>query len=321
MRLVTLLAEEYNPGGRLDEIVAAELVPEGWTIARTSGSDADVISGADVLLVMMRPVLASAIEGSQSLRLIQAASRGYDAIDVNAAARKGIPVCNVLAPGHASTVAEHTFALLLALAKRINEGHADVASGGWGGGELVSAGLMEVSGKLLGIVGLGEIGKQVALRADAFGMRLVYSDVRAAPELEARYRMPRVALDDLLATADVVSLHVPLDDGTTALIGERELSLMKRGAILLNTSRGPIIDLDALAAALLDDRLRAGLDVFDPEPPPVGHPILSAPNLVCSPHVAGVTTEAVDRVVAAAIANIRRLASGQPLEHVVNGAP
>jgi phosphoglycerate dehydrogenase-like enzyme len=271
------------------------------------------------VLAMMQPVGAAAIAGAHGLRLIQAASRGYDAIDVVEAARRGIPVCNVHTPGHADTVAEHTFALLLGVAKQIPAGHAGTVAGRWPAPELVAAGLSGLAGRTLGIVGLGAIGRQVARRAHAFGLQLLYADEVEAPEVEQRYGMRRVALDELLAESDVVSLHVPLADSTTHMIGARELDLMKPGAILLNTSRGPVVDLDALAAALHQRRLRAGLDVFEPEPPPVGHPILFAPGLVCSPHIGGVTAEMLESVLRDAIANVRRLARGEPLHHIVNG--
>ena len=214
---------------------------------------------------------------------------------------------------------EHTFALLLASAKRLVEGDVAIAAGGWPTDTLFGAGLSELAGKTLGIVGLGEIGKEVARRGAAFGMRLVYADELHAPELEQRYGMTRIGLDELLRTADVVTLHVPLTAGTTKLIGERELALMRPGAVLLNTSRGAVVDLDALAATLHRGEIRAGLDVVDPEPPPRDHPILSAPNVVRSPHIGGVTAESVRRVLDDAFANLRRLEHGQPLLNVVNG--
>jgi phosphoglycerate dehydrogenase-like enzyme len=314
VRLVTVIAEQYDPVGRAAEIVRRELEPDGWAISGDDGWH-----DADAVLTLMRPVTEETLVLAPSLRLIQAASRGYDVIDARAAATRGIPVCNVHAAGHADTVAEHTLGLLLAVAKRIAEGHAAIAGGGWPGQELLREGLTELHGKVLGIVGMGEIGRQVATRAHAFGMRLAYTDVRACEELERRFDMARVELDELLQQADVVTLHVPLDTRTDGLIGRRELGLMKPGAVLLNTSRGPVVDLEAVTDALLEGRIRAGLDVFDPEPPPAGHPIRTARNLVCSPHIAGVTAEAVERVVLAAVANVRRLGRGEPLEYVVNG--
>ncbi|MDH4176933.1 MAG: phosphoglycerate dehydrogenase [Thermoleophilia bacterium] len=319
MRLLTALAEIYNPDQRLDRVVESELGADGWEISRTTSVDSDALAGVDAMLVMMLPVPSEAIVRADSLRLIQAASRGYDAIDIEAAARRGIPVCNVHTAGHADTVAEHTFALLLAVAKQVPAGHAGIVSGGWPAPALVGAGLSELVGKTIGLVGLGEIGKQVARRADAFGMHLVYADEVADAVLECRYGMRRVSLDDLLTVSDVVSLHVPLTEATAGLIGGRELALMKPRAIVVNTSRGPVVDLDALASALHDGRVRAGLDVFDPEPPPAGHPILSAPGLVCSPHIGGVTTEMVERVLRDGVQNLRRLQRGEPIRHVVNG--
>ncbi len=320
MRLLTLLSDSYNPDGWVDRLVELEFGRSaGWTIGRAKSADARAFADADAVLVLMEPVPRAALVNASQLRLIQTASRGYDAVDHAAAAEREIPVCNVLTAGHAGTVAEHTFALLLAVVKRIVEGDVAITRGGWPTGALFGSGLSELAGKSLGIVGLGEIGKEVARRAHAFGMAVVYTDEVSSPELEERYGMRQVGLEDLLRTADVVTLHVPLTADTNRLIAEHELSLMKPGAVLVNTSRGPTVDLDALAVFLHDGRLRAGLDVFDPEPPPPDHPILSAPNVVRSPHIAGVTTESVRRVLEDAFANIQRLKRGEPLLNVVNG--
>ena len=320
MRLLTLLSDSYNPDGWVDRLVELEFGgPAGWTIRRARSADARALADADAVLVLMEPIPRAALVNAGRLRLIQTASRGYDAVDHAAAAEREIPVCNVLTAGHAGTVAEHTFALLLAVVKRVVEGDVAITRGGWPTGALFGSGLSELAGKSLGIVGLGEIGKEVARRAHAFGMAVMYTDEVPAPELEERYGMRQVGLEDLLRTADVVTLHVPLTADTNRLIAEHELSLMKPGAVLVNTSRGPTVDLDALAVFLHDGRLRAGLDVFDPEPPPPDHPILSAPNVVRSPHIAGVTTESVRRVLEDAFANIQRLKRGEPLLNVVNG--
>lgn len=320
MRLLTVLSDSYNPDGRVDRLVEREFGGKGgWTIEQAKVAGARTLADVDAVLVLMEPIPKDAIVDANRLRLIQTASRGYDAVDHAAAAERKIPVCNVLTSGHAGTVAEHTFALLLAVVKRIVEGDIAITQGGWPTGALFGSGLSELSGKSLGIVGLGEIGKEVARRADAFGMALVYADEVPAPELEERYGMTRVDLAELLRTADVVTLHVPLTADTNRLISERELTLMKPGGVLLNTSRGAVVDLDALAAFLHDGRLRAGLDVVDPEPLPRDHPILSAPNVVRSPHIAGVTAESVYRVLKDAFANIRRLERGEPLLNVVNG--
>ena len=319
MQLVTVLADAYNPDGWIDRLVWGEFgIDPEWSVSRARVADAGALADADVVLVLMAPIPREAITTADRLRLIQTASRGYDDVDIVTAAQRKVPVCNVLTPGHAGTVAEHTFALLLAIAKRVVEGDVAIAEGGWPSAALFGAGLSELAGKSLGIVGLGVIGKEVAKRADAFGMTLVYADERPAPELEQRYGMTRVDLDELLQTVDVVTLHVPLTADTTRLIGARELALMKPGAVLLNTSRGAVVELDALASALHGGKLRAGVDVFDPEPPPREHPILTAPNVVRSPHIGGVTEESVRRVLDDAFVNIRRFERGEPLLNIVN---
>jgi phosphoglycerate dehydrogenase-like enzyme len=318
MRLLAALADTYNPNGLVDELVAQVAAEDGWAVEAGRAVTADTIREADVVLAMMVPVPADALLAATRLRLVQTASRGYDGVAADTAAKLGVPVCNVLAQGHAATVAEHTFALLLAVAKRIVEGDRAITSGRWPTAELIAAGLGEIGGKTLGIVGLGEIGKEVARRAHAFGMEMIYADEIRTPELEERYGMAYVDLATLLRVADVVTLHVPLTDATHRLIERRELASMKRGAILLNTSRGGVVDLDAVTDAARAGHLRVGLDVFEPEPPR-NHPVLSAPNIVRSPHVGGVTIEALRRVVEDALANIRRLERGEPLLNIVNG--
>ena len=277
---------------------------------------------ADAVVTVFAPVTAEHIAAAPRLRLVQCPSHGFDHVDLDAAASRGIAVCNVGTSGaEAHNVAEHTMLLMLALAKRLIEGHNGLREGRWPGLELQGLGMTELEGRTLGIVGLGMIGREVARRARAFGMRVVYSGRRRlGPGEEAAAGAEWRALDDLLSEADVVTLHVPLTPATRHLLDARRIALMKPTAFVVNTAREALVDTTALAGALETGRLAgAGFDVFEPEPPPPGHPLLRAPKVALSPHTAGASGESVARIIAAAAANVRRLVAGEPLGDVVNG--
>jgi glyoxylate reductase len=225
-----------------------------------------------------------------SLRVVANYGVGYDGVDVEACARRGVAVTNTPGVLDAAT-ADLAVGLLLAGRRRIVEGDRYVRDGRWGT-DWAEAVLLaeEVSGATLGIVGLGRIGSAVARRARGFDMRVLYTRRRSDPE--------SVALDDLLAAADVVSLHVPLTEETHGLIDARRLGLMRDGACLVNTARGAIVDEEALVRELVSGRLRAGLDVFAHEPSGPRE-LLDLPNVVLTPHLGSgtrATREAMTRV-------------------------
>jgi phosphoglycerate dehydrogenase-like enzyme len=186
---------------------------------------------------------------------------------------------------------------------------------------LMQAGVFELAGKTIGIVGLGRIGREVAKRARGFDMKIVYHDAfRPPPDAERELGVEYRDLDALLQESDVVTLHVPATGKTKALIGARELEMMKPEAILVNTSRGPIVDHDALVDALRSKSIRAAaLDVYDPEPPQPDDPLLGLDNVTFSPHMAGVTAESLLRILQAAMANCNRVARGEEPLDVVEG--
>jgi phosphoglycerate dehydrogenase-like enzyme len=318
MRLLALFPERLNPKG-IAEIVAGAL-GEDWTVtgAGTSGEDAEALASCDAMLVALAEVDAGAIAAATNLRFIQTPSHGFDHVDIDAAARRSIPVSNIGTSGaEAGVVAEHAFCLMLACARRLIDGHEGIRAGGW---PQLTGQSTELLGKTLGIVGVGHIGLEVAKRAHAFGMQILYYDVVAPPEEhELELRLQRTELRDLLEQSDVVTVHVPLFESTRGLIGTDELKLMKQGAILVNTSRGPVVDNAALADATNEGRIVAGIDVFDPEPPPEDHPLRSASNVVLSPHVAGTTRESVIRMMGAAFENLKRFARGDAVVDIVNG--
>ena len=231
------------------------------------------------------------------LRLISVWGTGTDHVDLAAAARRGIAVRNT--PGvSAVSIAEHTLALLLAVARRIPQADAATRGGQWPRGQSV-----ELNGKTCGIIGLGAIGRRFALLAGAIGMRV------AAWTMHPR-EMPGIAmveLDDLYRSSDVVSVHLRLSPDTEGMIGAAQFARMKPGAILLNTARGAIVDEAALVEALRTGRIAgAGLDVFAVEPLPHGHPLTALPNVVLTPHCAGITPEALEAGLRMAVENLWR---------------
>jgi phosphoglycerate dehydrogenase-like enzyme len=220
-----------------------------------------------------------------NLRLLVTTGMRNAAVDLDAASAHGVTVCGTAAAG--TPTAELAWGLILALARHVPEEDARMRAGGWQ--QTVGTGL---AGKTLGVVGLGRLGSAVAVIGTAFGMRVVAWSENLTAERAAECGAELVAKDELLATADVVTIHLVLGDRTRGLIGARELGLMKPTALLVNTSRGPIVDEAALVAALETGEIAgAGLDVYDSEPLAPGHPLRSAPNTVLTPHLGYVTEE------------------------------
>jgi phosphoglycerate dehydrogenase-like enzyme len=245
------------------------------------------------------------------LRMLTVCGIGTDAVDVAAAGALGITVCNV--PGQtAPIVAEHALALMLTVARRVVEQTALVKAGGWRTGDN-----LYLRGKLLGVVGAGPIGAAMVGLGRAIGMRVQAWTFHPSAERAAALGVPFVALEELLRTSDVVSLHVPLTDRTRGLLGPAKIGLMKPGAILVNTARGAVVDAPALAAALRAGRLAgAGIDVYEEEPVPPGHPLLACDNVVLTPHVADQNAEGMDLLNAGAVDNVIAFLEGRPRNRV-----
>ncbi|MFM9370793.1 2-hydroxyacid dehydrogenase [Streptomyces sp. Da 82-17] len=309
-------------GGRAAGSGFAALLPAPTriTVVESLDEDPDALRTAHVVITALSPVTARHLAAAPELELVQCASHGFDYVDVAAARGRGVPVCTIgSSDAEKQNVAEQTFALMLALAKQVVPAHTALAAGDWALPRLKPS-LTELSGKRLGIVGLGSIGQEVAVRGRAFGMDVVYAGRRRAdPDVEARLGAEQLPLDDLLRTSDYVSLHVPLTDTTRGLLSRERLALLKRTAFLVNTARGALIDQEALADALESGALAgAGLDVFAPEPPPSSLRLLRAPNVVLSPHVGGVTRETVVRIALAAAGNVAGFLRGEGAADVVN---
>ncbi len=289
------------------------------TVVEAADEDPRALREAHVVITGLGPVTADHIAAAPELRLIQCASHGFDYVDVAAAQRRGIPVCTIGSSGaEQQNVAEQTFALMLALAKQLVPAHTALVEADWALPRLQQS-ITELSGKTLGIIGFGRIGQEVARRALAFEMRVVYTDrAGGAPRDDLRLDARRVELDELLRTADYVSVHAPLTEQTRHLLNAERLRMLKPTAFVINTARGALIDQDALADALEAGVLAgAGLDVFDPEPPTAALRLLRAPQVVLSPHVAGVTRETLVRIAMAAVRNVSDYLDGKEPRDVV----
>lgn len=269
------------------------------------------IRGFDTVLVNKVVIGREHFEACPELETIAVVATGLNNIDLQAANDHEVQVVNVTNYGR-STVCQHTMALILALATRLLDYHRDVRAGRWGDSDmfcLMNHPIMELEGKTLGIIGYGDLGQGVAERAEAFGMKVVLG-CRPGQKPDTLNGYSRLPLDELLATVDVLSLHCLLTEQTRNLIGRRELGLMKPGALLINTSRGGLVDEAALAQALRKGVIAgAGLDVLTEEPPRHGNPLLAddIPNLIVTPHSAWASREARQRIVEITAENLASL--------------
>jgi glycerate dehydrogenase len=273
---------------------------------------------ADAMVVVTNKVVIdrAVMAACPGLRLVCVAATGTNNVDLVAAGERGVAVCNVT--GYATpSVVQHVLALMLALTTRLAEHAAAARDGRWAASDLfclLDFPFRELAGRTLGIVGYGELGRGVARVAQALGMSVLVAQRPGGPAQEGR-----LPLDELLARADVVTLHVPLADNTLGLIGARELGLMKSDALLINTARGGIVDEDALVAALRAGRLGgAGVDVLAVEPPRGPSPLLEdpPPNLIVTPHVAWASREARQRLIDEVARNVAAFAAGEARNRV-----
>lgn len=270
---------------------------------------------ADVEYVILR-VLAmkrATIEAMPRLKLIQRWGVGFDKVDIAAAGERGVHV--VIAPGaNATPVSELALLLMLALYRNLVKLHNGMVQGRWEKEKFIDNSFM-IKGKTVGLIGCGAIGRQVAKKVRAFGAEVVYYDAFRLPETtEQELGLTYRELDEVLASADIVSLHLPLLDSTRGMIGQREIALMKPGAVLINTARGGIVDTAALAEALAGKRIAgAGLDVFDSEPLAADSPLRALDNVVLTPHVGGNTADMSMDMVDICLENIFAVRDGRPL--------
>jgi D-3-phosphoglycerate dehydrogenase / 2-oxoglutarate reductase len=278
-----------------------------------------LLAGARALIVRNQTkVTADVIAAAPQLRVIARAGVGYDNIDLAAASAAGVVVTYTPA-ANAVSVAELAIGLMLAFARNIPAAHSDTAAGGWNRIRYMGR---ELAGSTLGVVGFGRIGQMTAKRAKALEMRILASDAflkPGAPPLSAM-AAELLPLDELLAAADFVSIHVPLTPETDGLVGAAQLAKMKRTGVLINTSRGEVVDEPALLAALESKQIAgAALDVRRKEPPQPG-PLEKLPNVVLLPHLGAFTHEAQARVIEAVCRDVGHVLAGRPAEEYVNFA-
>lgn len=301
--------------GKVPEAIAKR----SWQLVRCIDSgipDSGVLQYIDdmeILVVGLIPATSEIINQATKLKAILKHGVGVDNIDIPAATSRGIPVIN--APGtNANAVAELATGIMFSLARSIPMVHREVVSGGWR--RHVGS---EIAGKTLGIVGLGNIGKSLSLKARALGMDVIASELNPDRDFAATHQIRLVSLNELLAEADYVSLHVFGGKDNTNLISARELGLMKKSACIMNFARGEILDLDALARALEQKQLLgAAIDAYVVEPPDRNHPIFSLPNVIFTPHSGADTTESVERMGLMNVADIDLVLAGEKSPRTLN---
>jgi glyoxylate reductase len=309
---VRVLASRRFPGPAFTELADVEFLPSALP-----GGPGDERPGVEALAVVSETVDERSLELLPDLRLVANYGAGYDGVDVEACRRRGVAVTNTPGVLDAAT-ADLAFALILATRRRIVEADALIRAGrwksGWAEGEILG---QDVSGATLGVVGLGRIGRAVARRAQGFDMRILYTQRRRLPAAgERQCGVEYRPLDTLLAEAEIVTLHVPMTEETRGLIDERRLRLMQDGACLVNTARGQLVEEAPLVEALVEGRLRAGLDVFVDEPG-VPAALLGLPNVVLTPHIGSATARTREAMTRVLVDNILAAEAGRPLPNPV----
>ena len=296
-------------------------LPVKWTIYPNClpSQVAERITTADIVLINKAPILAPQIKSASQLKLISIFATGTNIIDLEAAREKNIVVSNAVGYGTGSVV-QHVWSLILALTTNLDSYRKAAMDGSWEESDffcVMDFSVRELQGKVLGIVGAGELGSGVAKIAEAFGMQVIFA---ALPGRSHSPQPNRIPFKDLLARADIVSLHCPLTKETSGLIGTEELALMKKSAILVNTARGALVDEKALKEAL-QARIIAGAatDVLSVEPPVDGNVLLDEriPNLIVTPHVAWIARESRQRLIDQVAGNVKAFLDGKPQNQVI----
>src|SRR5271165_6158837 len=315
-RPVILLVQTMHESG-------LRLLREAGVLRLASGADPESLKrdvlGAEALIVRTGGVIdALLLDRGRDLRVVGRHGVGYDQIDIDAATERGIQV--VYTPGaNTQSVSEHVFAFLIGLSKHFPRMMSELARGNYQARTALMG--REISGRTLGIIGFGRIGRRVGEIAHlGFGMKVLYHDIVPAPEeVELRAGARRVSLRVLLESSDYVTLHVPLDAGTRGMIDRSSLALTGPHTILINTSRGPVVDELAVAEALAAGRLWGyGADVFAEEPPPSDHPLIGRPDVMLTPHSAAQTEEGLRNMATMVAQDVLAVLGGSPPQYPVN---
>ena len=287
---------------------------------RYAEEDLAKLKDVQAIIVSTEPINEQLLAAAPKCRIVQRLGVGYDNVDLAAARKRGIPVCNT--PGvNKEAVADHGMMLIHAVNRSLVWNHSNTSQGKWERRMRWDNAPMELAGRTMGIVGLGNTGFELAKRCYAHGMKIVYNDIApVAPEKLKAVEAAFLEKDDLFRQSDVVSINCDLNDQSRNLADARRLALMKPAAILICCARGGIVDELALRDALNQDKIAgAGLDVFEPEPIRKDNPLLSAKNVTLTPHVAGGTQESLTRTYVWAHENVRRAAGDQQPKWIVNG--
>ena len=317
MKIVILDGYTENPGDlswsgfeAIGETIVYDRTPADQIVSR--------IGDAEIVIVNKTPLSEEVFQECPSIRYVGVLATGYNIVDVEAAKKRGIPVCNI--PTYGTTaVAQMTMALLLEVCHHAAEHSMAVKAGEWTNNVdwcFWNYPLIELSGKTMGIIGFGRIGQIVGKLARAFGMQVIAYDEHQSES--GKEIVDYVALDELLARSDVISLHCPLFESTKGIINRENIGKMKGGVIILNTSRGPLIEEDALAEALESGKVyAAGLDVVSTEPIREDNPLLKCNNAIITPHIAWAPKESRQRLMDIAVDNLIAFVKGEP-KNVVN---
>lgn len=313
---VILMVHKMNESG-------IRLLREAGEVRFASGSDPATLRrevvGVDALVIRTGGEIdAPLLDLARDLKVVGRHGVGYDQIDVEAATARGVQV--VYTPGaNTQSVGEHVFALMIALSKHFPRMTAELARGNYHARTSLTG--RELAGKTLGIIGFGRIGRRVGeIGHLGFGMKVLYHDIVPAPEdVELRVAARRVGFRELLQASDYITAHVPLDSTTRRMIDAQALAIMKPQAILINTSRGPVVDEAAVASALDSGRLWGyGADVFAVEPPPADHPLIGRPDVLLTPHSAAQTEEGLRNMATMVAEDVVAVLHGQPPRNPVN---
>lgn len=317
--MAKVLFTEPLPQGLIDAVQSQ--LPEGAQLVAVPTLDlqdfARLAADAEILLVGHRHIDAELLALAPRVRLIQRCGLGYDNIDVEAVLQAGIPAAYT--PGaNAGAVAEHTLMLMLALVKRFQAAEQATRANEWPQLEMIQAGIGDLHGATIGLIGLGSIGRAVAERLAVFGPRLVYHTRRRLdPASEARLQVTHRPLNEMLAESQIVSLHLPLNDDTHHMISDEQFALMPAGSFLVNTSRGGLVDEAALRRAIESGHLAgAGLDAIVQEKAG-GNPFTDLPQVVVTPHTAGGSQYGLNAIIQRSIDNINRVLAGEPPKDLI----
>ncbi len=291
--------------------------PDGWTtqvVYRETPLDEQIraVTDADFIMAYRAPLHREVLMAAANTRIVQVLSAGYDSIDLRLLRELEIPCCNN-GGANSRAVADHTVMLMLALYKQLTASHDSTRSGEWSR-PIDGFNTFEMANKTVGILGLGNIGKQVAKRVQGFEAVVSYFDLfPLSPSSEREIDVARVSIEELFRASDIITCHTPLTPDTRGIVSRERIAMMKPNAVLINTSRGPIVDESALIDALRGGRIAgAGLDVFEQEPVEPDNPLLTMPNVVVTPHSAGTTWDTWFRRAEFAYQNMAGVWSGSP---------